>query len=425
MRECCEEYVRTSVPAAWSRRGFLGAVAATGGAAVTTSVFGEAVLQASFGAEPGGNVLVVLSFRGGIDGLGVVVPHGDPAYAAARPTLQVPTASLVAADSMFGLHPELAPLSWAWDSGEFGAVHAVGLEVPNRSHFSATEEVEEANPGSNARRGWINRMVGLDPNPTPIDAIALGSSTPPTMVEGPSPTVAADNLSSISLAGGDKDDVWSTRRKQALQTVWGKASGPLKAGFDATWQTVGTLHPIAAATYTPSVTYPTAWPSGDLSNALMDAAKLIKADIGTQVITVDFGGWDMHSDYGTLQWGRMQTQLGAFAASMSAFLQDLGPLRSKVTVATISEFGRRLEENGNQGLDHGWGNMMLLFGGGVDGGKYHGTWPGLSHGNQHDDDLQVTTDYRQVLAEIVNKRLGTTVSKVFPGLTYAPIGVLT
>jgi uncharacterized protein (DUF1501 family) len=418
MTDCCGDY-------SLSRRRFLGAMAATGTAAVTTSVFGEAVLQASYGAARGGNVLVVLSFRGGIDGLGVVVPHGDPAYAAARPNLQVPTASLLVKDAMFGLHPQLAPLQWAWDSGEFGVVNSVGLPVPNRSHFSATEEVEDADPTSSVRRGWVNRMVGLNPSPLPIDAVALGSSTPPTMVEGISPAVAAYDLRSISLAGADDGDGWGARRRASLRTTWAGAGGQLAAGFNAAYSTVGTLAPVGASKYTPSVPYPLGWPATDLSNALVDVARLIKADIGTQVITVDFGGWDMHSGYGTLQWGRMQNQLGAFASAMSAFLQDLGPLRTRVTVATISEFGRRLEENGNQGVDHGWGNMMMLMGAGVKGGKYHGTWPGLSHGSQRDDDLAVTTDYRQVLGELVSRRFPEkAVSKVFPGLVYSPIGVL-
>ena len=420
--ECCEEYQRAS---SLSRRNFLGAMAATGTAAATTSVFGEALLQASYGAAPGGNVLVVLSFRGGIDGLGVVVPHGDPAYASARPNVKVPTASLLAKDAMFGLHPELAPLTWAWNSGELGVVNAVGLPVPNRSHFLATELVEDADPTSSVRRGWVNRMVGLNPSPLPADAVALGSSTPSTMVEGPAPSVSAKDLKSISLAGTEGGGDGAARRTQSLRTMWAGTSGALGAGFTSAYSTASKLGTLGAAPYTPEVAYPMSWPGTDLSRALIDAARLIKADLGTQVITVDFGGWDMHSDYGTLEWGRMQNQLGAFAASLSAFLQDLGPLRSRVTVATISEFGRRLEENGNRGLDHGWGNMMLLAGAGVKGGKYHGSWPGLSHGDKRDDDLAVTTDYRQVLGEIVHKRFPEKpVSKIFPGLVYAPIGVL-
>src|SRR5919112_1019358 len=130
---CCEEFQRAG---GLSRRRFLGGLAAAGATAATTSLFGQAVRQASFGAV-GGNVLVVISFRGGIDGLGMVVPHGDPGYYAARPRIAVPKASLIAKDAMFGLHPDLAPLQWLWDAGEMGAVQAVGMDQPNRSHFAA------------------------------------------------------------------------------------------------------------------------------------------------------------------------------------------------------------------------------------------------------------------------------------------------
>ncbi|HSV39440.1 MAG TPA: DUF1501 domain-containing protein [Nocardioidaceae bacterium] len=417
--DCCDEYARAAM---LSRRSFLGAMAA---GAVTTSLVGDTFLQASYGAEPGGNVLVVLSFRGGIDGLGAVVPHGEAAYATARPTTKVPTASLLAKDAMFGLHPQLEPLLWAWNSGELAVVNAVGLPVLNRSHFSATELVEDADAGSSVRRGWINRMVGLNAAPDPIDAVALGTSTPATQVEGPSPTVTAPNLDGILLAGAEDAGEWGTRRLTSLQTMWAGAPGALGRGFESAYATANKVRPIAQAPYTPTVPYPSEWPGEDLAQALMDAARLIKADIGTQVITVDFGGWDMHTGYGTLDWGRMRGQLRAFATATSAFLQDLGPLRSRVTLATISEFGRRLEENGSQGLDHGWGNMMMLMGAGVKGGQYHGSWPGLTHGTRRDDDLKVTTDYRQVLGEIVHKRFpDKDVTKVFPGVSYAPIGVL-
>jgi uncharacterized protein (DUF1501 family) len=104
-------------------------------------------------------------------------------------------------------------------------------------------------------------------------------------------------------------------------------------------------------------------------------------------------------------------------------MRDLGDLRRRVTLVTISEFGRRIKENGNRGLDHGWGNMMLLMGAGVRGGRYYGRWPGLGSGA--DDDLQVTTDYRNVFGEVVARRFpGRSLSAVFPGLSYRPVGLM-
>ena len=416
---CCDEFEGA---ARLSRRRFLSGMAAGAGAAVATSVFGDAFRQTAYAATPGGNVLVVISLRGGVDGLGLVVPHGDPGYYAARRNIALPANSLIARDPMFGLHPQMAPLEWMWNAGEMAAVHAVGMEVPNRSHFLAMEEIEDADPTSSVRRGWVNRMIGLDGGGQPHEAVHLGRSLTPTALVGPAQVLATDSLSGIELAGATNDYV--TRRRTQLDTAWANTAGPLGVAARAALTTVTDLAPVANATYRPSVPYPHDWPATGLSDALRDTAHLIKADIGTEVVTIDYGSWDMHSDYGTTAYGDMQSMVGGFANAVSAFLRDLGPLRSKVTVATISEFGRRVQENGNRGLDHGWGNVMLLMGGGVRGG-YHAQWPGLGSGQLLDGDLAVTTDYRNVLGEVVASRFPERpVGSVFPGLTYRPPGVM-
>jgi uncharacterized protein (DUF1501 family) len=165
--------------------------------------------------------------------------------------------------------------------------------------------------------------------------------------------------------------------------------------------------------------------AADVASALKDTAQLIKADIETEVVSVDFGSWDMHDNYGNLEYGEMQKMTDVFARCVDAFMRDLGNLRSRVTLVTISEFGRRVAENGNRGLDHGWGNMMLLMGGGVNGGRYYGSWPGLGTSSLVEGDLKVTTDYRQVLGEIVHKRFPSKdVTQVFPGVSYSPLGLI-
>jgi uncharacterized protein (DUF1501 family) len=417
---CCEEYERA---AGLSRRAFMGGMAAAGGAAVATSVFGDAYRQAAFGATAGGNVLVVVSMRGGIDGMGMVVPHGDPGYYAARRSIALPAASLVAKDPMFGLHPQMKPLEWMFTGGELAAVHAVGMEVPNRSHFLAMEEVEDADPTSSVRRGWVNRMIGFDGDTTPYEAVNLGDAITPTSLVGPSPTLATPNVDGISLVGAT--GAFAARRKAHLNTMWADNVGPLGNAARSALKTVTDLAPIVNATYQPSVPYPRAWPSTGLCDALKDTAHLIKSNVGTEVVTIDYGSWDMHSDYGTTEYGDMQSMVGGFAKVVDAFMRDLGPLRSRVTLVTISEFGRRVQENGNRGLDHGWGNMMLLMGGGVAGGKYYARWPGLGTGKLSDGDLSVTTDYRNVLGEVVSSRFpNRPASAVFPGLTYRPLGVM-
>jgi uncharacterized protein (DUF1501 family) len=419
----CAEYVRA---AELSRRRFLQGAAGAGAGAVVTTMFGDALRQTAFADTSGGNVLVVLSLRGGVDGLGMVVPHGDPGYYLARPRIGVAPGSLVAKDAFFGLHPSMAPLAWLYDGGELAAVHAVGMERPNRSHFLAMEEIEDADPGSSVRRGWVNRMVGLNRVSKPTEAVHINGTMVPTMLAGPAPTLAAAKLERFALAGAN--DKWAANRRAQLGTVWGKAGGPLGVAGRSALKVAASVGSLAKDPYRPQngAAYPGSWPAKPLGDALQDTARLIRADVGATIISVDFGSWDMHSEYGGEGVGRMQSMVSAFAQAVSAFMVDLGPaLRSRVTVVTISEFGRRVAENGNRGLDHGWGNMMLLMGGGVRGGRYYGRWPWLRPDSLEDGDLKVTTDYRNVLGEVITRRFpDRSIAKVFPGLSYSPLGVM-
>jgi len=415
---CCEAYERA---ARVNRRTFLKAAAV--GGALTTTVFGEAVRQASFGADAGGNTLVVISLRGGIDGLGMVVPHGDSSYYTARPRLALPKESLIAKDAMFGLHPQMKPLLPWWKSGELTAVHAVGMSVPNRSHFRAMEQIEDADPGSSERRGWVNRMIGLNDTENATEAVHINSSMTPTLLVGPRPVLAASGLDKLSVAGTERR---AAQRYQGLQTMWSQSPGALGDAARSAIQISRRYSSTLGAAYKPAngAAYPDVYPSKDLAEALRDTAHLIKANVGTEVVSIDYGSWDMHSAYGTPDAGEMRDMVRGLATSLAAFLIDLGDRRHRVTIVTISEFGRRVEENGNKGLDHGWGNMMLLIGGGVKGGRYHGTWPWLGASKLVDGDLKVTTDYRNVLGEVVTRRFNRSIASVFPALSYSPVGVM-
>jgi uncharacterized protein (DUF1501 family) len=408
---CCEEY------AGLSRRGLLRGLI---GAGATTAFFGTTFTQTAFAAtQAADSVLVVLSLRGAADGLSLVVPHGDPAYYTARPRIAIPKASLLAQDAFFGLHPSLAPLVPLWNAGKVAAVHATGLPVANRSHFAAMEELEDADPGSSARVGWINRLIGTDDYSNPLEAVGMGFSTPITAMYGPEGTVTTTSADTMVLSGADQWDP-EGRRPLSLDTLWSGAAGEIGRGGRAALAAVDDFAPVLALPSTPAngATYS----DDDLGRALADTARTIRADIGAQVISVDHdGGWDMHTNLGTLEWGTMLRAAGALATSLAAFFTDLGPLADKVTVVTISEFGRRVRENASYGLDHGHGNVMFVLGAGVRGG-YHGTWPGLV--DSLDADLAVTTDYRSVLAELVSRRLNRSVATVFPGFTPEAVGAI-
>ncbi|MCZ4499326.1 MAG: hypothetical protein JWQ74_1879 [Marmoricola sp.] len=422
MTDCCDLRLGPDGTGATgvSRRGILRGGLAAAGVGVTTSLFGGTFLQATYGAtRKAGNVLVLLSLRGAADGLSLVVPHADPAYRAARPRIAIPTSALLAKDATFGLHPQLAPLLPLWNAGKMAAVHATGLWVPNRSHFDAMEELEDADPGSAARVGWINRLIGQDSSTNPLQAVGMGMPVPITALYGPQPTVAADSIESLSLSG---DDEWDPqhRRPTSMKTMWADVPGAMGHGARSALSAVTDFDPVRAVS--DKAANGAAYPDDDLGKALLAAARMIKGNVGTDVIAVDHNGdWDQHTDVGTLEWGRMIRSASSLATGLAAFFKDLGSYGDKVTVVTISEFGRRVKENDSGGLDHGHGNVMFLLGAGVKGG-YHGSMPALQ--NSLDADLAVTTDYRSVLSEVVTKRMDVSSAKVFPGFAPAVVGAM-
>lgn len=412
MSESCSEFAHLS------RRGFLRGSLGVG-AVAATAAYGSAFVETAYAATRSApSVLVVLSMRGACDGLSLVVPHADPTYYAARPRIAVPANVLLAKDGFFGLHPQLAPLLPMWNAGRMAAVHATGLPAPNRSHFAAMEAIEDADPGSSARVGWLNRLLGRDTYNNPLQGIQIGESVPPTSLYGPELVSAAAGIQQVVLAGGESGgpNGW---RPTALATMWGGAGGPLGRGARSAMQMVTDFAPVRATSSTPA--NGAVYPNGDLGEALSAAARTIRADVGAEVITVDHGSWDHHASIGTLEWGDLRTMAEQWAKAIAAFFTDLGPLGAKVTLVTLSEFGRRVKENASYGLDHGHGNVMFLFGAGVKGG-YHGEWPGLT--NTSDADLTVTRDYRSVLGEVVAKRFGASTAQVFPGVTMEPVGAM-
>ena len=411
---CCDELKGTT------RRGFLRGSLALGGAAAITVAHGTAFTQTSYAATGvADQVLVVLSMRGACDGLSLVVPHADRVYYEARPRIAGPSDQLLVKDGFFGLHPALAPLVPLWDAGKMAAVHATGLPSPNRSHFSAMEELEDADPGSKARIGWLNRLVGRDGLGSPLEAIQMGGGVPSAAVSGPQPVLVTSGVDSVRLAG-PSGAAESAARRLSLKTAWGDSPTDLSLGLRAALAVVDDFAAVHATSETPAdgVVYP----NNDLANALKDSARTIRANVGAEIITVDHGSWDHHTNIGTTAGGNIKNRTDELAGALAAFFADLGPLADKVTLVTISEFGRRVKENANQGLDHGYGNVMFVMGAGVNGGRYYGSWPGLT--NTTDADLLVTTDYRNVLSEIITSRFDASPSEVFPGLSPRSVGVM-
>jgi uncharacterized protein (DUF1501 family) len=403
--------------------GALGLVATAVGEGVTTRYAFADTLPTSSAASTTSDVLVVLSLRGGFDGLAAVVPVGDPGYAGLRPNLGLDTGSLLPLTGIFGLHPALAPLLPLWRSGRLAAVHAVGQADPSRSHFTAMNELERAAPGTSMRTGWLDRTLGLRPAGTIFQATQVGSSRASGALAGPGPELTMTSIADLDLWGaGNAQDraAWTT----ALDRLHVGAPAALRKAAGGAVQAVRTAAAISATKDQPAggAVYPD---GSELGRALRDVARLIRAKVGLQVACVDFGDWDMHVGMGSPDDGRLHDHLDELARCLAAFATDLGPSLDDLTLVTLSEFGRRAEENGSGGTDHGHGNAVLLLGGGVVGGTVHGPWPGLADADLVDGDLAGATDYRQLLAEVLTARCGVgSVAGVFPGLTPAPLGVV-
>lgn len=390
------------------------------------------------------NVLLVVFLRGGIDGLNLVVPTAgqDRAwYEDARSSLQIAVSGAFGALPLgqgFGLHPSAPGLHQLWQQGRLAIVHAVGMSgTITRSHFDAQTYLETGTPGqAGIGTGWLTRHLlsqpGL-PAQIPLPAVAAGSATPTSLLGYPS----ALTLSSANEFRLDTFH-WSWRTSDGtlpghvgvlarLPGLWSGASGLEQAGRQA----LNALDLIAGqdfSGYTPG--NGAVYPENDFGRRLRMLAQLIRMPVGLRIATIDLGGWDTHQGQGSAGSGYhyFQDKVAELSGGLSAFCRDLdGSELSRVTIVVYSEFGRRVRQNASGGTDHGYGNCVLVLGGGVNGG-FHGQWPGLDPKNLFAffGDLPVTTDFRRVFSELLIRRLGNPrLGVVFPGYSgYSPLGVV-
>jgi uncharacterized protein (DUF1501 family) len=372
-------------------------------------------------------ILVVIFLRGGADSLNLVSPTADANYLAARPaSLRVlrdgdrPGFKLndALADVDFRLHPAAGELADLFQAGDLSLIHATGLRTATRSHFEAEAMIERAADGG-AHGGWLGRWLGHQRPGGPLPALAVGTGMPESL-RGARPAVGAD-LSELMLAPGH----WLAPALQArLATGFGN-----HAMLGTTMQDVLALSQVLKdrywqadtgemRSYVPDVPYPEAT---DLSAPLMTVAQAIKEDLGLRIATVDYGGWDTHVN----QEYQFETLLGGLSRALMSFWRDLGPRQQDVAVVVQSEFGRRLRSNESGGTDHGRAGAMMVLGPQARGGRLLGRWPGLANeALEEGADLAVTTDYRDVLTEVLTGHMGLTDPQVvFPGLEQAPLGL--
>jgi len=400
-----------------SRRFFLksaGVAAASFGAA--PSFLLRTAFAQNAGARGGKDrpILIAIFQRGAADGISMVVPFGDPHYASLRPQIALPSPlrnggeTTLDLDGYFGLHPALGALKPIFDSGHLAMVQAVGSPDNSRSHFDAQDYMEAGAPGNKSvSDGWLNRYMQTDPRPkgtAPFRAIAMSSNMPRTLL-GPAPALAMTKIQDFDVRGkgsrGESADIYS-----AFESMW----------HNETFDAIKMLKEANPTRFQPE--NGAVYPNQPFSQSLMQIAQIIKADVGLEVAFADLSGWDTHANQGAVA-GQLSNRLREFGDGIAALYRDLGDRMRNVVIVTMTEFGRSIKQNGSGGTDHGHASALFMAGGPVKGGKVYGKWPGLAPDKLFEGrDLALTTDFRDVFAEILMKHMGTAdVSKVFPGYT--------
>lgn len=334
---------------------------------------------------PKRNVLVVIFQRGAVDGLNVVVPHGEKAYFAARPSIAIRMP--LDLDGFFGLHPSMSSLLPFYKDRSLGFVHAVGSPDPTRSHFDAQDYMETGTPGvKTTKDGFLSRAIESRAK-TPLRAVSVTPALP-RILSGRADALAIDDVARFGVRDPLFEQMYGGAAFEAAKLL--KKVPPPRAGY----------------------------PRGPLAQSLRQIAQLIRADIGVEVAFAESSGWDTHAAQGGEE-GQMANNLRLFADAIAAFAKDLDSQMSNVTLVTMSEFGRTVRENGNRGTDHGHATVMMALGGSVKGGRVLGKWPGLDS-LYEGRDLPVTTDFRDVFAEVLK---GSDISRVFPGYMPHKLGL--
>jgi uncharacterized protein (DUF1501 family) len=404
----CPEY------ASLSRRGFFDR-ALPFAAALAAAQFLPRIAFAR-GGSSNRDVLVVIFLRGGMDGLTTCVPYADPDLYVARPTLAIPPpgnpGGALDLDGFFGLHPAAAPLLTPYQDGRLAIVHAAGSIDPTRSHFEAFKFMEYGIPGqpsSTIQTGWLARhLEAVSPLGSGyLRGVAI--TTPPVMpktLNGAPASLPIEDLDLFTFPGHPSS-------RQILTDSYAATREPLRAAATSTFGTIDLLDQIDFSNYVPA--NGAVYPDTMLGRQLKSAAALIKAGAGVETVMAEIGGWDLHAQL----LPNMPILLDDLTRTLEAFYLDNLAGLDKLVVVVMSEFGRRVAENASAGLDHGHGNCMLVMGGHIAGGQVLTNWPGLAPGNLDSGlDLAITIDYRDILAEILNKRLeDNNLSDVFPNFT--------
>jgi uncharacterized protein (DUF1501 family) len=323
----------------------------------------------------------------------------------------------------YGFHPAMAPLAPIFREGRLGFVQAVGSDNPTGSHFEAQDQIEH---GEAYHRplggGWLSRHLRtrLGESASPMSGVAIGSTLPESL-RGATAASAFRSIDDIHLPSSSGDPQAISR---ALSAMYATQVGVLGRQGVQTLDLLRRVEALRGKPYQPQGG--ANYPADDLGAGLREIARLVKADLGLEVACIDLGGWDTHFFQGTT--GGFQAPLiDRLSKGLAAFDADLVGRRDRVTTIIMTEFGRRLYENGSAGTDHGRGFAFFAMGGKIDGGKVHGPWPGLNEEPTlpGPGGMEVKIDYRSVLAEVLTRAAANTqIDQVFPGLPTRRVGLV-
>jgi uncharacterized protein (DUF1501 family) len=413
----CDEYN------ALTRRAFVGAATGVVAAAAMPAWMPKVVLAQSASSR---DIILSIFLRGGSDGLSMVYPFTDTNYYTGRPTIAIPRPDSsdpnrgIALNSQFAMSRAMSALMPAYQAGNLLAVHGAGLVNNTRSHFDAQRFIEVGKAADpNLVTGWLGRHLATSTpmrSNAPLRALGLSQGLPRTLVGGPN-TIPVPNPGNYGIGGSA-----TTRAERTawLREDYAEVDTSIGAKALDALNTVQLLNTINFNGYAPSGG--AVYPNTGFGRGMRSAAALIKADIGIEAMQLDIGGWDTHSAQAPLL-GSMARSMQDLAGSLAAFHADVltGGVTYNVTVVVLSEFGRNVRENGSQGTDHGRGTCMLVMGPQIAGGRVlTNNWVPLARENlEAQQDLRVTIDHRDILAEIVTRRLGNTnLGVIFPA--YVP-----
>jgi uncharacterized protein (DUF1501 family) len=363
--------------------------------------------------------LLAIVLRGGLDGLALCAPVGDPDYVRLRANIALAKEGAAASlplDSMFALNPNMPFLHGLYQKREAFIAHAVHTPYRERSHFDGQDVLESGLPGTGKKDdGWLNRALEELPHAgtTSAKGLAMGAVVPLVM-RGRAPVLSwIPKVYSLPL------------RESTVARLMDLYAHTDPALAKALLEGVEINRVAEAEAATPAAG-PKAQQSGvrslrEFTDAAEAAARFLSAADGPRIGALSYNGWDTHANEGVVQ-GQLGNRLAGLDAAIQALHDGLGSAWKETVLIIVTEFGRTVRVNGTQGTDHGMATVALFAGGAVNGGRVLADWPGLSEANLYERrDLKPTTDLRALIKGVLKDHLaipdGALASAVFPGST--------